>query len=81
MSYERLWSRKIHTKNQVEILGLKKPVTKIKNTKAEMNNKIGTTESESVSEKSLHIEEISLWVTGMSKDTEKLIEKLEREWK
>lgn len=81
MSYERLWSRKIHPKNQVEILGLKKPVTKINNTKAEMNNKIGTTENEAVSEKSLHIEEISLWVTGMGKDTEKLIEKLEREWK
>lgn len=81
MSYERLWSRKIHTKNQVEILGLKKPVTKINNTKAEMNNKIGTTENESVSEKSLHIEEISLWVTGMGKDIEKLIGKLEREWK
>ena len=81
MSYERLWSRKIHPKNQVEILGLKKPVTKINNTKAEMNDKIGTTENESVSEKYLHIEEISLWVTGMGKDTEKLIEKLEREWK
>lgn len=81
MSYKRLWSRKIHTKNQVEILGLKKPVTKIKNTKAEMNNKMGTPENQSVSEKSLHIEEISLWVTGMSKDIEKLIEKLEREWK
>ena len=46
-----------------------------------MNNKIGTTENESVSEKSLHIEEISLWVTGMGKDIEKLIGKLEREWK
>ena len=81
MSYKRLWSRKIHTKNQVEILGLKKPVTKIKNTKAEMNNKMDTTENHSVSEKSLHIEEICLWVTGMSKYIEKLIEKLEREWK
>ena len=33
-----------------------------------MNNKMGTPENQSVSEKSLHIEEISLWVTGMSKD-------------
>ena len=33
-----------------------------------MNNKMATDENQSVSEKFLHIEEISLWVTGMSKD-------------
>lgn len=34
-----------------------------------MNNKMATNENQSVSEKFLHIEEISLWVTGMSKDS------------
>ena len=48
MSYRRSWNRKVHTKNQAEILGLKKIEVEIKNTRAEIKSKMDTAENESV---------------------------------
>lgn len=49
MSYRRIWSRKIHPKNQAEMWGLKKIGVEIKNTIAKINRGMDLAENESVS--------------------------------